>query len=139
MTESMPSRVQPAHAPQKPAICWRESGLRVARATDSFCMNVCGVLEELGDGGLDDLAHGVAGKRIEEEQAGGKLVGGEGFGGPGTEGGEIEFTVGMKNDGCGDALAHSASDTPTIAHSAMAGWRAGFLPLRERRACVLRS
>jgi hypothetical protein len=68
-------------------------------------MNVCRVLEELGDVGFDDLAHGVAGKGVEEQQAGGKLVGGEGFGGPGAEGGKIEVAVWMQNNGGGDALA----------------------------------
>src|SRR5271169_6177233 len=41
ITESMPSSVQPAHAPQNPVICWRLSLVRTAgsgRATTSLAM-----------------------------------------------------------------------------------------------------
>jgi hypothetical protein len=43
MNESIPSSVQPAHAPQKPTICVRLSGVRVRRPAAIVGSNVRGM------------------------------------------------------------------------------------------------
>ncbi len=105
MTESMPSSVQPAHAPQKPTICWRESLVRVVVETvgvrfssydadaslhlsyRTFANQLWIALgcEECCHLGLHDFTHCVTRKSFEHEEARRQLMGSDELSGPSAQ------------------------------------------------------
>src|ERR1700684_3166693 len=99
----MPSSVQPAHAPQNPVICWRESLVWTGGFTASSAIRVlflgqednttcqpaglagriaAGGLKQQSHCGLHDFADRVARKRIHYEKAGRQFVSRQKFLGP---------------------------------------------------------